>query len=191
MIGTARRILDSMLSKVPFLTHEVLTTIMAEVSAMINNRPLVPVSSDPENPTILSPATLLTQKTEDWPVPQGDFTTKDMYKSQWRQVQLLANTFWKRWKREYLSSLQSRKKWQTPQPNLQKGDLVLLTDKDAHRNSWPMGLVHQVLPSQDGLVRTVEVQVVKSDTTKTFTRKTFIRPITDLVLLMPKEDLED
>lgn len=79
MIGIARQILDSMLSKVPFLKHEVLTALMAEVTAMINNRPLVPVSSDPENPTIFTPATLLTQKTRDWPVPQGDIIIKDMY----------------------------------------------------------------------------------------------------------------
>lgn len=49
MIGVVRRILDSM------LTHDVLTTFTAEVSAMVNSRPLVPVSSDPENPTVLSP----------------------------------------------------------------------------------------------------------------------------------------
>lgn len=64
MIGTAHRILDSMLlqagrSKV---SHEILCTFMAEVTAIINSRPLIPVSSDPEAPLILTPAMLLTQK---------------------------------------------------------------------------------------------------------------------------------
>ncbi|KAI4905881.1 hypothetical protein NFI96_001270 [Prochilodus magdalenae] len=64
LIGLARRILDSMLLKVgPVkLTHEVLTTFMAEVSAILNTRPLVPVSTDPDSPFIVTPATLLTQK---------------------------------------------------------------------------------------------------------------------------------
>ena len=59
MIGVTRRILDSILSDlVPIhLTHEVLATLMAEVTAIVNARPLVPVPSDPEMPEILTPAT--------------------------------------------------------------------------------------------------------------------------------------
>jgi hypothetical protein len=38
------------------LTHEVLTTFMAEACALVNNRPLAPVSSDPQEPTPLSPS---------------------------------------------------------------------------------------------------------------------------------------
>lgn len=56
MIGVTRRILDAMLSDVSAknLTHEVLTTFMAEVCAIVNARPIVPVTSDPESPHILS-----------------------------------------------------------------------------------------------------------------------------------------
>lgn len=55
MIGIARRILDAMLTDTKHgkLTHEVLTTFMAEVMAIMNSRPLVPVSSDVEAPFIL------------------------------------------------------------------------------------------------------------------------------------------
>lgn len=62
MIGVARRILDSLLFDVKRLTHEVLTTLMAEVMSVMNSRPLVPVSPDPELPMPLTPATLLTMK---------------------------------------------------------------------------------------------------------------------------------
>lgn len=37
-------------------------------------------------------------------VQPGDFELKDLYKSQWRQVQGLADCFWKRWKLEYLAN---------------------------------------------------------------------------------------
>ncbi|XP_059840948.1 uncharacterized protein LOC132402218 [Hypanus sabinus] len=53
------------------LTHEVLCTLMAEVTAIINARPLLPVSSDPKNPFILSPSMLLTQKAGAPPLHQG------------------------------------------------------------------------------------------------------------------------
>lgn len=65
MIGIAHHILDCMLleQKKPRLTHEVLITLMAEVAAVMNARPLIPVSSDPESPLIPAPAVLLTFKT--------------------------------------------------------------------------------------------------------------------------------
>ena len=64
MIGITRRILDAMLLEYGSrsLTHEVVVTFLAEAAVVINSRPLVSVSTDPENPFILSPSTLLTQK---------------------------------------------------------------------------------------------------------------------------------
>ena len=58
MIGMTRKILDAMLHELPTkqLTHQVITTLMAEVSTIMNSRPLAPVSTDPEAPEILSPS---------------------------------------------------------------------------------------------------------------------------------------
>lgn len=98
LIGVARRILDELLVKDSStrLSHEVLSTLMAEVMAIMNARPLVPVSYDAELPEILSPATLLTQKASVTPAPLGDFELDHLCKVQWRQVQSLADSFWKR-----------------------------------------------------------------------------------------------
>jgi hypothetical protein len=38
----------------------------------------------------------------------------------------LAEQIWSRWRREYLQTLQSRRKWQQTQENIQEGDLVIL-----------------------------------------------------------------
>jgi hypothetical protein len=55
MIGLTRRILDTMLmdKTVKSLTHEILSTFLAEASAIINSQPLVPTSSDLEYPLFL------------------------------------------------------------------------------------------------------------------------------------------
>lgn len=92
MIGLVKNILDGLLlrNSNSRLTHEVLVTLMAEVMAIMNARPLVPVSTDPEAPEILSPAMILTPKTIPVLSPPGDFELKDLYKAQWRQVQGLA-----------------------------------------------------------------------------------------------------
>ena len=181
MIGITRRILDSMLLdiKSKHLTHEVLSTLMAEVSAVINARPLVPVSNDQDCPDILSPAMLLTQKPSS-PV-HYEYNPVDP-RIQWKYVQSLADTFWKRWRSEFLTTLQKRRKWQSETLNLKPGDVVLLRDKEVHRNFWPLAVVERVFESKDGKVRKVEVRVFQNDK-----QKTFSRPISELIFLLSEE----
>ena len=156
--------------------------IMAEVSAIVNARPLVPVSTDPDSPLILSPATLLTQKVGALPPPLGEFGERDLYGKQWRQVQSLANTFWHRWRTEYLPTLQGRRKWQKEERNLRNGDIVILKDEQVTRNEWPMGIIIKTFPGTDGRVRKVEVKTAKDGSCKTF-----LRPVSQIVLLIPSE----
>jgi len=118
---------------------------------------------------------LLTQKASVGPAPPGN----DLHKSQWRQVQSLADSFWKRWRQEYLTTLQPRRKWTENKPNLQEGDVVLLKDCQEKRNEWPVGLVTKAFPSSDSRVRKVMVK-----TTKEGTVKEYLRPISDVVLII-------
>ncbi|XP_042586327.1 uncharacterized protein LOC122138311 [Cyprinus carpio] len=167
LIGVARRILDSMLlqNSHSHLTHEMLATFLAEVSAIMNSRPLAPISSDPNSPALLTPATLLTQKVGVLSPPPGDFE-KDFCRQKWKQVQQLASTFWERWRREYLVNLQSRRKWHTNQPNIREGDIVLMKEAQVKRNDWPMALVTKVFPGEDEKVRKIEIKVTKDGSVK-------------------------
>lgn len=56
MIGLSR-LLHSMLPQISSsqLTHEMLSTIMAEVCAIINAKPLTSIPTDPESPFLLTP----------------------------------------------------------------------------------------------------------------------------------------
>lgn len=181
MIGIARRILDCLLlqGRSKHLTHEVLMTFMAKVAAFINGRPLIPVSSDPEAPLILTPAILLTQKTGVCPPPPGDFGDGELFKAEWKRVQSLAEMFWTRWRREYLNMLQYRRKWQDNRLSLKEGDIVLVKDKQTRRNEWPMAIIVKATASRDGKVRQVDVRTFKDGG-----QKIFSRPITEVVLLL-------
>ena len=176
MIGVARRILDGMLADIGprHLSHEVLSTLMAEVTAIVNARPLVPVPTDPEAPEILSPATLLTQKTRSLKSTPGNFNREDLYSKQCGQVQHLANVFWHRWRKEFLPTLQPRRKWQHVTRNLEEGDLVLLRCKDLPRNSWPLARITKTFTSADGRVRKIELLTAKDGE-----RKSYTRPVTE------------
>ncbi|KAK3107001.1 hypothetical protein FSP39_004706 [Pinctada imbricata] len=183
IIGLARRILDAILLKLPQrnLTHDVLVTLMAEICAILNNRPLVPVSVDPNHPFVLSPSTLLTQKCETDIPPFEHLDIKDMYASHWKHVQVIANQFWNRWQGEYIQLLQSRRKWKDSKENVKTGDVVLLRDKDAHRNEWPLGVIHNVFPDADAKVRKVEIRVSKNGQIVHY-----MRPVNEIVMLLPQ-----
>ena len=178
-IGLARRILDPMLANIHNLTHDVLVTFMHEVSAIINARPIVPVSTDPSCPDVLSPSALLNMKLQCDQVPIADLSIQNLYKDQWRRVQYLAEQFWLRWRKEFLQQLQTRSKWHFDQNPIGVDDIVLLKDHELARNSWPMGRVSKVFPSSDGKIRKVEICVFRGG------KQTFlIRPVVELVLLV-------
>lgn len=89
-VGSCRLILDALLleNRPKDLTFDVLSTFMSEVSAIMNTRPLLPISSDPEAPSVLSPSMILTQKECDLTSSMNitGFGLKDAMKSQWKLV---------------------------------------------------------------------------------------------------------
>lgn len=183
LIGVARRILDAMLIRNHGnLTHEILSTFMVEVTAIVNARPLTTISYDPESPCLLTPSLLLTQKSSPATFPIPDFGRKDMLRSQWKHVQVLAEEFWQKWRSEYLHSLQPRKKWKSDTQNRTVGTVVLMKDSACARNDWPIGIVKREFPGDDGRVRKVDLKVVRNGKTTTY-----IRPITELVVLLESQ----
>nr|XP_055049230.1 uncharacterized protein LOC129434322 isoform X1 [Misgurnus anguillicaudatus] len=155
-IRTIRSILNTVLSQ-QAPDDEGLTTLFCCVESIVNGRPITKLSDDPSDPLPLTPNHLLLLRSGST-LPPGAFVKQDLYRRRWRQVQYLADIFWSRWLKEYLPALQQRQKWFQPKRNLQKGDLVLVLYENTPRNHWPLGLITQVYPGADGLVRTVEVK---------------------------------
>ena len=94
--------------------------------------------------------------------PPGVFQPTDVYYGKsWRRVQHLANEFWSRCRKEFLLSLQERRKWTRPSRDLQVDDVVIMKDESLPCNAWPLARVSAVYPVADGQVR--KVQVVLAD----------------------------
>ena len=146
--------------------------------AVVNSRPLIPVSTDSDAPFILTPAILLTQKTGNVSETFDHIEIKDAYRTQWKQVQFLSNLFWSRWKRDYIQTLQLRQRWKTETCNVKKGDIVLMRNKAVSRNEWPLRMINRVFPSEDNLVRKVELKVNIDGKPLLY-----VRPITEIVKL--------
>lgn len=97
-------------------------------------------------------------------------------------MQYLAQSFWEKWKKQYLALLQTRRKWLSSEPDLEQGSIVLLKDDQRNRNEWAMGRVSQVFPSKDNKVRKVGIKVFKKEGFKVF-----IRPITETIHFLTPE----
>ncbi|KAK3744934.1 hypothetical protein QZH41_007780 [Actinostola sp. cb2023] len=101
---------------------------------------------DTENVEPLTPNHLLTMKTKILLPPPGVFMKADLYcRKRWRRVQHLTNEFWKKWRKEYLQTLQMRKKWTAPTRNVKVDDVVIIKDDNLPRNDWKLARVHEKL----------------------------------------------
>ncbi|XP_047243901.1 uncharacterized protein LOC124881947 [Girardinichthys multiradiatus] len=165
-----------------------LRTFFYEAMAIVNSRPLtVDNLSDPNSPEPLTPNHLLTMKSKEALPPPGTFIKEDMYaRKRWRQVQYLAEQFWSRWKREYLSNIAIRQKWHTPRRNLKVGDVVMEKMGDLPRNEWRLARVIDTVTDKDGLVRKVKLRFGDKKMEKgQYSSKPSIveRPVQKLVLL--------
>ena len=184
-VGSIKKVLNAslFLVKSKLLSFEEFTTLVLEAISIVNSTPLTDIPSDPNEPFPVSPALLLTQREVDSNTPEN-FGTTDLlsYGSRrWRRVQYLSNQFWVRWKREYLINQQKRHKWMHKSRNVCVGDVVLLSE-NASRNSWPMGIISEVMKSKDGLVRRVKIRMRPLNSNKAHFKE---RAIHDLVMLVP------
>ena len=189
-IRSARSILTALMkAHTGALTEEALCTLMSEAEAIVNSRPLTVESlSDVDSPRPLTPSHLLTMKSQVVMPPPGAFSSPDVYsRKQWRRVQHLANEFWSRWRKEFLTNLQERQKWNQKTRNFKINDVVLLKG-ESNRCEWPMARVINTYPDNDGVVRSIDLLLSK----RSFREKETIlkRPINKVVLLVEATDSE-
>ena len=179
-VRTVRKVLGGLLQEHGTrLDLESFQTLLCEVEAIINSRPLTAYSGDPKDMEPLTPNHILTGRSHVTVPPPGVFERNDLYmKKRWRRVQYLSNLFWSRWKNEYLLLQQRRSKWTGVSRSLSVGDIVLLKDDSAARSSWPMGKVIEAEPDSNGQVRAVKVKTQTSE---------LRRPVSKLILLVPSD----
>lgn len=102
-IRSCRSILSSLLNNHSHsLNDECFRTVLTEVEAIVNSRPLsVETINDSDSLIPLTPNLLLTMKSKIVMAPPGEFNENDMYsRRRWRRVQHLVNEFWTRWRTE-------------------------------------------------------------------------------------------
>ncbi|XP_068987481.1 uncharacterized protein [Bombus flavifrons] len=144
------------------LTFEHLNTLVIEIEAILNSRPLTPISSDPKDPPVLTPGHFLIGDTLT-SLRERDFRTVPSGRlSSWQRIHQIKQYFWSRWNREYLNELTRRNKWDKGKHDIREGTVVILREDNVPSMQWPLGRVIKVHPGADGIIRTATVQTATS-----------------------------
>ena len=153
------------------LHFEEFCTALTQIEAILNSRPLCPLTSNCDDPVPLTPAHFLIGKTLT-SIPEQDVTMiQKNCLSRYQRLQQIIQHFWCRWNKEYISELQTRVKWKQKSQNLLKvGSLVIVKQDNMPPLKWNLGRVVQLHPGADGIIRVASVRqndsVVKRVVTK-------------------------
>jgi hypothetical protein len=141
-------------------TFEQFYTVLTQIEAILNSRPLSPLSNDPNDLRPLTPGHFLIGSSLT-AYPDKDVTDIPTNRlSVYQKMQQIQQSFWKRWSVDYLSQLQSRPKWFQPSSNLKIDTLVLLKEDNTPALKWPLARIVEVIPGPDGKVRVVKVKTL-------------------------------
>ncbi len=141
------------------LRYEELSTILCEVEAILNSRPLTPINEDDAAAgSVLTPAHfLLGRPLLATPLLEA-CEAKLTSLRRWKLVSRLQQTLWQQWLTQYISTLHQRTKWlHTNNRQLKVGDLVYIKDESMKQplRHWPLARVSKTFPGDDGQVRAV------------------------------------
>lgn len=154
-------------------------TIASETAALVNSRPLL---LEPNTGESLSPYEILTWR--EVSAPLGPEVTDDNL----TRRSFLQRNFVNSWFQRYKIAMEEKimgynNKWKRKNPNLKKGDIVLILDRPSVSLPFTYAIVKEINTGSDGLVRTVIVQY--KDKNKKVWKK-LSRHVSSLALLISK-----
>lgn len=152
------------------LTFEKIYTVLTQIEAILNSRPLTPLSSDPNDFMALTPAHFLIGQPM-LEIPEYDLQKEKSNRlSQWQQLSQLKQHFWSRWSKEYLPLLQQRVKWQESKFQMKENDLVIIQDDNKKSLDWPLGRIIKINFSKDNVARSAIIRTANGITERVVQR---------------------
>ncbi|XP_043241030.1 uncharacterized protein LOC122391301 isoform X1 [Amphibalanus amphitrite] len=142
------------------LTRIELETVLSEVEACINSRPLTFQGDTPDCPGPLTPNHFLTGRSVGFQARAAEdpsAVTARALSDRARVCEMRLSKFWAAWRNEYLRTLPPAVSGKG-QGKLEVGSPVLVHEEGTPRLKWDMGVVTRVFSGRDGLVRSAEVR---------------------------------
>jgi len=141
------------------LTFEELSTLLTRAEACLNSRPLTQLSSDPSDPTCITPAHFLVGDSL-VAIPEPNLLDVPInHLTRWRRVTQYSQLLWRRWSAEYLGQLQERAKWSNRKgPEIKLGSVVLIKEDNIPALQWRLGIVVSTHQGDDGVTRVAQIK---------------------------------
>ncbi|XP_038120029.1 uncharacterized protein LOC119770026 [Culex quinquefasciatus] len=141
------------------LSFEDMATVLTQIEAAMNSRPLTPLSEDPDELDVLTPGHFLAGSSL-LAIPDPDYTDIPTNRLQhYQQLQQLVQQHWKRWRREYISQLHNQNQKFPQATQLKAGQMVILKEDNKAAIEWPLARIVEVYPGPDGVVRVVKLRL--------------------------------
>lgn len=138
--------------------YDELYTLLIEVEAIVNSRPLTTLSASLEEEP-LTPAHFLIGRRL-LSVPEGGIldiqkkSSEEEFRGRWRRRKELLDAFWSRWRREYILQLPSAHTVHNASSSDAKvGDVVLIVNEKTPRSLWDLAVIEKTFPGSDNRVR--------------------------------------
>ena len=152
------------------LRFEELQTLLIQIEAILNSRPITNISMDADDIRTLTPGHfLIGDSLTSYPEPSFEETPSNRL-SRWEHVEQLRQHFWRRWSKEYLHQCQQRTKWLTKEPPIKINQIVVIQEDNAPPLTWQLGRITEIHPGEDNVVRTVSVQTSKGTYKRNITK---------------------
>ncbi|KFM75279.1 hypothetical protein X975_15682, partial [Stegodyphus mimosarum] len=135
--------------------YEELSTILCDVEAQINSRPLTYISDSSCDLVPLTPSMFL-QDISDIGIPDLDTIDREKLQLRFKHCQKLRDELRTRFRKEYLGQLVQRAGEKSR--SLKIGDVVLVGQDNVKRQHWPLARVEKIFPSRDGCPRVAQVK---------------------------------
>ena len=163
------------------VTDDVLSTTICIVEQTLNARPLTPVSSDLNDLGALTPNHFLLGN-KNVCLPYLPCTEEFVdHRKLFRQTKAYANLILDRFRKEYLPTLNNRKKWRsTANETRKEGDLVWLIEDSDKRGYYNLVRVTETIDGSDGVIRSAIVRTNNG---------VYKRPVVKLAPVLPGKDV--
>ena len=170
LMGSVKRCLRKVLGNAR-LSFDELLTVMSEVEATLNSRPLT-YDYDIPGEEVLTPAHLMYGRRLTT-LPGSQEVEEDIScRKRYRHVNERLEHFWRRWHREYLTDLRESHNCNAERAGREPkvGDVVIVFEDGAKRNSWKMAVIEELIHGRDSKVKGANVRVVTKGKTHRLSR---------------------
>ena len=161
------------------LTFEQFNTFLIQIEAVLNSRPLSPLSPDPSDLTPLTPSHFLIGRPMTTVADPDIRDVPENRLTHYQHIQRMLQHFWSRWSREYISELQHRTKWTSQHGSFRIDDLVLIKEDNLPPLKWALGRIVDIHPGKDDVARVASIKTTSGTVRRAFSK----------ICPLPRQDL--